>query len=147
MDILNPWARAAISRPIRPIPKMPEPLTAHLRAEREGFTPRPRSRANETVTNAEAARCRQQQCQTKVRHIVGEDVRRRRDTDAPSFCLSEVYRVGPMPLIAMISSEGKASMIVGATPLPPPVATPRIRAPTPRRKPSGSLVLNNRCMV
>src|SRR6516225_7269242 len=78
-----------------PHSKDAEPLTAHLRAEREGFSPRLRSRANETVTNAEAARCRQQQCQTKVRHIVSEDVRRRRDSDAPSFCLSEVYRVGP----------------------------------------------------
>ena len=88
MDILNPWARAAISRPIRPIPKMPSLLPLTFVPSGRALLP-DHNPARTKRSPAHRLRCRQQQCKTKVRHIVGEDVRRRRDTDAPSFRLSE----------------------------------------------------------
>jgi hypothetical protein len=55
----------------------------------------------------------------------------------PSPCSGSTASV-PIPLIAMISSFGRASKIAELTPDPPPVATPRMREPTSASKAIGS---------
>ena len=81
-----------MARPIRPSPRIPEPLTRHLGGEWQsaGF---PASGAHEAVAQGEAPRCGEHQPDCDIGHVVREHVRRGGHANAAAAAQGEIHRI------------------------------------------------------
>src|SRR3954462_8295463 len=93
----KPWARRAMARPIRPMPRMPSFLPLTLRAS--GNASRlAQSSAHETVARAELSRRGDQKAHPEIRHVVDQHVRRGCDPDLPGPGAVEIDRARSNPI-------------------------------------------------